>query len=100
MFGMNDPWKNSFQFAPCRDLCFDLYLLQGQFILPRPGDNNYPNLLVKFTFTLLFRHDVIIQGEITCHISKTAAFYENDDVELINILNARRQRQASAYCCQ
>ena len=37
MFGMNDPWKKSFQFAPSRDLCFDLDLLQGQFILPTRG---------------------------------------------------------------
>ena len=37
MFGMDDPWKKSFQFAPCRDLCFDLDLLQGQFILPARG---------------------------------------------------------------
>ena len=37
MFGMNDPWKKSFQLAPCRDLCFDLDLLQGQFILPARG---------------------------------------------------------------
>ena len=28
----------------------------------RPGDNNYPNLLVKFTFTLKCRHDVINKG--------------------------------------
>ena len=37
MFGMNDPWNKSFQLAPCRDLCFDLDLLQGQFILPARG---------------------------------------------------------------
>ena len=37
MFGMNDPWKKSFQLAPCRNLCFDLDLLQGQFILPARG---------------------------------------------------------------
>ena len=37
MFGMNDPWKKSFPLAPCRDLCFDLDLLQGQFILPARG---------------------------------------------------------------
>ena len=51
MFGMNDPWKKSFQLAPCCDLCF-------------------PNLLVKFTFTLLFRHDVIIH----CHIRQNGCF--------------------------
>ena len=44
----------------------------------RPGDNNYPNLLVKFTFTLLFRHDVIIQGEITCHIRQNGCFLWNE----------------------
>ena len=52
---MNDHLKKSFQLAPCRDLSFDLDLLQGQFILPTGGGgggNNYPNLLVKFTFTL------------------------------------------------
>ena len=37
IFSMNDPWKKSFQLAPCRDLCFDLDLLQGQFILPARG---------------------------------------------------------------
>ena len=37
MFGMNDPWKKSFQLALCRNLCFDLGLLQGQFILPARG---------------------------------------------------------------
>ena len=68
MFGMNDPWKKSFQLAPSRDLCFDLDLFCP------PGDNNYPNLLVKFTFTLLFRHDVIIQWEITCHIRQNGCF--------------------------
>ena len=34
---MNDPLKKAFQLAPCRDLCFDLDLLQGQFILPTRG---------------------------------------------------------------
>ena len=29
-----------------------------------------------------------------------AAFYENDDFELINILNARQKRQTSVYCRQ
>ena len=54
MIGMSDPWKKSFQLEPCCDLSFDLDLLQGQFILPTRGrgDNNYPHLLVKFTFTL------------------------------------------------
>ena len=37
MFGMYDPWKKSFQLSPCRDLCFDLNLLQGQFILTARG---------------------------------------------------------------
>ena len=37
MIGMSDPWKKSFQLAPCRDLSFDLDLLQGQFILPNRG---------------------------------------------------------------
>ena len=37
MFGMNDPWKKPFQLAPSRDLCFDLDLLQGQFILHARG---------------------------------------------------------------
>ena len=49
---MNNPWNNSFQLAPDRDLRFYLDLLQGQLILPALGDNNYTNLLVKFTFTL------------------------------------------------
>ena len=49
---MSDPLKKSFQLAPCRDLSFDLDLLQGQFIMPTWGDNNDPNLLVEFTFTL------------------------------------------------
>ena len=52
MFGMKNPWNKSFQLAPCRDLRFYLDLLQGQLILPARGDNNYPNLLVKFTFKL------------------------------------------------
>ena len=52
MFGMSDSWKKSFQLAQCRDHSFDLDLLQGQFILPTRGNNNYPILLVKFIFTL------------------------------------------------
>ena len=72
MFGMNDPWKKSFQLSPCRDLCFDLDLLQGQFILP--AGQQLSGFACKVYIYTVFRHDDIIQGEITCHIRQNGCF--------------------------
>ena len=42
-------WNKSFQLAPCRDLNFDLDLLQGQIILPPGGQQ-----LFEFTCKAYF----------------------------------------------